>query len=302
MSAEAPTTAAARGETIARALTAAAARLRQAGVDGARRDALLLLAAALGEDSAAVRAWPERPLDAGARARFEALVERRARREPVSRILGTREFWSLPFKISPDTLDPRPDSETLVGAVLARIGDRQAALTILDLGTGSGCLLLALLAELPHARGLGVDISEAALGIARQNAAALGLDDRASFLRASWGAAVTKAWQVIVSNPPYIVSGDLPGLAPEVRTYDPAVALAGGADGLEAYRALAPDIARLVAPGGLVALEIESARIANVETMLRDAGLRELDRVRDLAGKWRCVVAGGPGQPANWRK
>lgn len=290
------------GGTVAQALAAASARLRDAGVDGARRDALLLLAAALNEESGAVRARPERVLDGAARARFDAAVDRRAGREPVSRILGAREFWSLPFAISADTLDPRPDSETLVTAVLSHIGDRTAPLTILDLGTGSGCLLLALLSELPAARGLGIDISEAAVRVARQNAVALGLAGRSAFLCAPWGAALDGTWQVIVSNPPYIVSGDILKLAPEVRNFDPPMALAGGADGLDAYRDLAPEIARLVAPGGLAALEIDPAQIENVESVLQAAGLRGLGRVRDLAGKWRCVLAEGPEIAADWRK
>jgi release factor glutamine methyltransferase len=288
--------------TVAQALDAAAARLRDAGVDGARRDALLLLAAALNEELAAVRARPEWVLDGSAQARFDSYVDRRAGREPVSRILGTREFWSLPFAISADTLDPRPDSETLVAAVLTHIGDRTAPLTILDLGTGSGCLLLALLSELPAARGLGIDVSKAAVGVARRNAVDLGLAGRSAFLCAPWGAALAGAWQVIVSNPPYIVSRDIPHLAPEVRLFDPPLALAGGADGLDAYRDLAPDIARLLAPGGVAALEIEPAQIENVEGVLQAAGLRGLGRARDLAGHWRCILAEGPEIPAEWRK
>jgi len=283
--------------TVDQALADATARLRAAGVEAARRDACLLLGAALGTGADAVRAQPERPVGGAESAVFAALVARRLRREPVSRILGSREFWSLPFKITPATLDPRPDSETVVAAVLARIGDRSAPLAILDLGTGSGCLLLALLAELPAARGLGVDVCEAALRTARENAVALGLAGRASFVRGAWAAAVAGAWQVIVSNPPYILTDDLRDLAPEVQGYDPHLALDGGADGLEAYRALAPEIARLIAPGGLAALEIGTAQSEDVELLLRAAGLSVLGRDRDLAGRQRCVLAGA-GTPA----
>jgi len=294
-------------DTVAQALATGAARLRDAGVEAARRDALLLLATALGVDPDMLRLRSERRLDAAERSAFETLLGRRAGREPVSRIVGTREFWSLPFKITRDTLDPRPDSETLVEAVLARIGDRTAPLDILDLGTGSGCLLLALLSELPAARGLGVDISEAALKVARENAAVLGLGSRADFLCAPWGAALggsplEGAWQVIVSNPPYILSGELPDLAPEVQDFDPPLALAGGPDGLDAYRALAPEIARLMAPGGLAALEIETTQIDTVEALLRAAGLTDFGRKRDLAGNWRCLLAGNAARPADWRK
>jgi len=290
------------GETVAQALATGAARLRGAGVAAPRRDALLLLAAALEVDANMLRLRPERLLDAAEWSAFETLLSRRAGREPVSRIAGTREFWSLPFKITRDTLDPRPDSETLVEAVLARIGDRGAPLDILDLGTGSGCLLLALLNELPAARGLGVDISEGALKVARENAVALGLAGRADFLCAPWGAALGGAWQVIVSNPPYILSGELPDLAPEVQDFDPPLALAGGPDGLDAYRALAPEIARLMAAGGLAALEIETTQIDTVEALLRTAGLRDFGRERDLAGNWRCLLAGNAARPADWRK
>ena len=292
--------------TVEQMLIAATVRLRDAGVEAARRDALLLLAAALESDTDTVRARPERPLDAAAHSAFKALIDRRAGREPVSRILGAREFWSLPFKITRDTLDPRPDSETVVAAVLSRIADRTAPLRLLDLGTGSGCLLLALLSELPAARGLGVDISEAAVRVARENATDLGLAGRADFLCASWGApsgtGLSGTWQVIVSNPPYILSGELPDLAPEVLDFDPPLALAGGPDGLDAYRALAPEIARVMAPDGLAALEIETAQIENVETLLRAAGLLEFGRERDLAGKWRCLLAGNAARPVDERK
>jgi len=297
---------AAEDVSVSQVLAAATARLRNAGVEGARRDALLLLAAALGSDADTVRARPERPLDAAARSAFETLVDRRVKREPVSRILGAREFWSLPFKITRDTLDPRPDSETVVAAVLARIADRAAPLRILDLGTGSGCLLLALLSELPAAYGVGVDISEATVRIARANAVALGLAARTDFLRASWaapgGMPLGGVWQVIVSNPPYILSSELTDLAPEVRDFDPPLALAGGPDGLDAYRALAPEIARLMAPGGLAALEIETAQIENVDSLLRAAGLLEIGRERDLAGQWRCLLAGNAARPVDERK
>jgi release factor glutamine methyltransferase len=289
--------------TVSQALAASTARLRDAGVEAPRRDALLLLAAALACDTDSLRLRPERPLDAAARSTFESLIERRVGREPVSRILGAREFWSLPFKITRDTLDPRPDSETVVAAVLARIADRTAPVRILDLGTGSGCLLLALLSELPAAYGVGVDLSEAAVCVARENATVLGLAGRADFLRASWdtpwSTALRDGWQVIVSNPPYILSSELTDLAPEVQDFDPPLALAGGPDGLDAYRALAPEIARLLAPGGFAALEIDTARIENVETLFRAAGLREIGRERDLSGNWRCLLAGKAARPVD---
>ena len=286
------------GRTNAQALTWAAAALHAAGVDGARRDARLLLARALGTGVEQVFGYPDRVLDGRQAADFTALVHRRAQREPVSRILGRREFWSLDLKITSATLDPRPDSETLVEAVLARIDDVAAPLAILDLGTGSGCLLLALLSELPRARGLGVDIDSAALVVARENAASLGLASRADFAIGDWGREITGSWQVIVSNPPYIKDLEIVGLAPEVARFDPPAALFGGPDGLAAYQRLAPDLSRLLAPGGLAALEVGEGQAAAVERILAavglaGAGLAPSGRARDMAGTVRCLLVTG---------
>ncbi len=284
--------------SVARMLELAAARLRAAGVEGPRRDARLLLGAALGAGPELAIDRPERRLDGSERARFERLIARRAAREPVSRILGRRGFWSLEFKITPDTLDPRPDSETLVEAVLAQIDDRAAPLSILDLGTGSGCLLLALLAELPAARGLGVDISAAALKVARENARFLGLSVRARFERRDWAMGLGGFWQAIVSNPPYIKESEIEGLAPEVAHYDPNLALTAGLDGLDAYRALLPQAARLLERGGVLALEVGEGQQEAVEALLVATGLTPLCRNRDLAGIERCLVA-SLGNPRN---
>ncbi|MEE8505393.1 MAG: peptide chain release factor N(5)-glutamine methyltransferase [Kiloniellales bacterium] len=279
------------GLTVGRFLDAAAGRLGRAGIEGARRDARLLLAAALGLDPAQVLARPERPLSPIELDRAEAMIARRAAREPVSRILGRREFWGLEFAITPAVLDPRPDSETLVQAVLDRLDGRTAGLDILDLGTGSGCLLLALLSDLPAARGLGLDVSEAALGVARKNAAVLGFSARTRFEQGSWGLNLKGVWQVIVSNPPYINDQEFEGLAPEVALYDPREALAAGPDGLDAYRALLPQAVRLLAPGGLLALEVGIGQQMMVEALVRASGLVPLGRVRDLGGIERCLLA-----------
>jgi release factor glutamine methyltransferase len=277
--------------SAARMLELAAARLRTAGVEGPRRDARLLLGAALGAGPELAIAHPGRRLDGPERARFERMIARRAAREPVSRILGRRGFWSLEFKITPDTLDPRPDSETLVEAVLAQIDDHAAPLSILDLGTGSGCLLLALLAELPAARGLGVDISEAALEVARENARFLGLSARARFERRDWAMGLGGFWQAIVSNPPYIKETEIEGLAPEVARYDPKLALTAGPDGLDAYRALLPQAVQMLDRGGVLALEVGEGQQDAVEALLVATGLRPLIWSRDLAGIERCLVA-----------
>ncbi|MDH3593669.1 MAG: peptide chain release factor N(5)-glutamine methyltransferase [Rhodospirillales bacterium] len=277
--------------TIGTALDRAAESLGAAGVEQPRRDARLLLAEALGGGAALITGYPERQLDAAEVDRFAALIRRRSAREPVSRILGRRDFWSLTLRVTPHVLDPRPDSETLVEAVLARIGDRDAALQVLDLGTGSGCLLLALLSELPRARGLGVDISPSALSTARENARVLDLSSRAEFRRGDWARELVGSWQVIVSNPPYIIESAIADLAPEVARYDPNMALSGGADGLVAYRSLVPQAARLLAPGGILALEVGAGQADEVEQLLGGAGLLGLCRARDLTGTDRCVLA-----------
>ena len=287
--------------TVARVLAAAAARLGAAGVEGAGRDARLLLAAALDAGPELPIAHPERVLNGSERARIERLIARRAAREPVSRILGRRGFWSLDFKITPDTLDPRPDSETLIEAVLGRIDEPAAPLHILDLGTGCGCLLLALLSELPAAHGLGVDISEAALGVARENADSLGLGARARFERRDWAAGLSGPWQVIISNPPYIKEREIEELAPEVAYHDPETALNAGPDGLDAYRALLPRAGRLLDRGGILALEVGKGQQDAVEALLVATGLTPLGWVRDLGGIERCLVA-TRGNPWNSAK
>ncbi len=267
-------------------------RLRAAGVEAPRRDARLLLAAALDLAPDGPITAGEPRLSADQRRRFEALVERRRRREPVSRILGRREFWSLDLAITPATLDPRPDSETLVAAVLERIGDPGRPRRVLDLGTGSGNLLLAVLAASPGAWGLGLDRDPAALAAAAANAGALGLAARSAFAAGDWGAPLAGDWDVILCNPPYIRSADIDGLAPEVARYEPRGALDGGADGLAAYRRVVPEIARLLARDGLAAVELGAGQAAEVADLARGEGLEVLDCVRDLAEIQRCLLLG----------
>jgi release factor glutamine methyltransferase len=264
-------------------------RLAAAGITSARLDARLLLAHALGIGATAVFSHPERALTATEQDRLAAAAERRLRREPVSRIVGRREFWSLPFLITPATLDPRPDSETVVEAVLDTLPDRRAPLTLLDFGTGSGCLLLALLSELPQASGIGVDISPAALAVAADNARALGLTQRARFVAGDWGKEIDGRFDVIVANPPYIPDQAIGGLEAEVL-FDPPLALAGGADGLACYRALAPAVVRLLGKEGLAALEFGEGQGDAVRSILSHYGLKVRGMRRDLAGLDRVVV------------
>ncbi len=277
--------------SVGEALRRGAARLRRAGVEAASRDARLLLAEATGQDRSRLIAFPERPLSARELAAYQAFLTRRARREPVSRILGRREFWSLDLAVTADTLDPRPETEILVEAVLARLPAPGAGLRILDLGCGSGCILLALLTALSGARGLGVDRSAAAVEVARGNAQALGLQRRAAFRVGDWAGGLEGRWQAIVSNPPYIVESEIEDLAPEVRVYDPRPALSGGPDGLDAYRVLLPQAARLLASNGLLALEFGAGQADAVQRLAEAAGFRVEDRVRDLAGRERCLIA-----------
>ncbi len=255
---------------------------------GATRGILVALAALLGD--AIVLGYPERPLDAAASERLASFLERRLKGEPISRLAGRREFWSLDFALSPDALDPRPDSETVVEAALARIGDRRAGVSILDLGTGTGCLLLALLAELPCAWGIGIDIVPGAAQLARRNAAAMGLESRAFFVAGRWAAALRATFDLVVSNPPYIASDAIAALAPEVALFDPRMALDGGADGLDAYRALAPDLGRHLAPGGFAAIEVGAGQADRAAAIFVRAGLDEVERRCDIASRERCLV------------
>ena len=294
------TVAPARLSTLGEAVSDAAALLDAAGVADARRDARLLLGHALGVGREVVLGHPERPLDAGGEARFGALVARRAGREPVAYITGEREFWSLPFHVGRATLIPRPDSETVVEAALTRVPDRAAPLRLLDLGTGSGCLLLALLSELGSATGVGLDCSAEALEVARKNARRLGLDGRSRFQCGGWDAPLTGPFDLIVANPPYVAEDEFAALEPEVTGFEPRLALAAGPDGLAAYRALAPHMARLLASAGAAVVEVGADQARAVAALMSAAGLGETGRRRDLAGTERCLVlgrlGGGPGE------
>ncbi len=264
-----------------------AVRLAAAGVEDASREALLLVRRAADLSAAAFIADPQAPLGLAA-GRVEDYALRRERREPLSRIEGRREFWGLDFVVTPDVLDPRADTETVVeatlGAFFARKGE---ALRIVDFGVGSGAILAALLSEWPRSTGLGIDASAAAAWVAARNLASFG--DRARIRVGCWGAGVEGAFDVIVSNPPYIRTGDIASLAGEVSGHDPALALDGGADGLAAYRALAPATARLLAAEGRFFVEIGQGQGDEVSRIFAGAGLDVIERRRDLGGVERVL-------------
>jgi release factor glutamine methyltransferase len=277
-------------ERIGDAVTRAAGDLARSGVPESRREARLLVALAAGLDAATVLGYPERPLETAAAGRLQHMLGRRLAREPVSRVVGRREFWSLDFALTPATLDPRPDSETLVAAALERIPDRQAALSVLDLGTGSGCLLLALLSELPRAAGLGLDLAPEAAAAAHRNAKAMSLDSRTFFVVSHWGAAIGGEFDAVLANPPYVPSRTIDGLAPEVALYEPLLALDGGPDGLHAYRELAPDLGRLLKPSGFAVVEVGDGQASLAAAIFQASGLDVPVRHRDLRDIERCLV------------
>jgi release factor glutamine methyltransferase len=278
--------------TVGELLRGATRALADAGIELPALEARLLVGHALALSREALLAEPARPVGIGEARAVEGLVARRSDHEPLAYILGEREFWSLPFLVSPEVLIPRPDSETLVETALGRlaeIGDQPVR--ILDLGTGSGCLLLALLSERPSAFGVGVDRSEPAVAVARANAARLGLGARSAFACADWGSAFRDGhFDLIVVNPPYIDAEALARLEPTVRCFEPEGALSGGVDGLDAYRALAPQLPRLLSPAGFVVVEIGARQRDPVSRLLAVAGLEVAAVGRDLAGHDRCLV------------
>lgn len=276
---------------LVQAWKGAKARLEAAGLAGPVIDARLLVEAAADATRTDIVTDPYRPLSPEQEATLDDYLARRERREPVSHILGRKGFWKIMLRVTPDVLTPRPDTETVVEYAL-RAFPENARWSILDLGVGSGAILLALLAERPGARGLGVDVSEEALAVARDNAASLGLAGRCAFLRGDWTTGLDDgAFDLVVSNPPYIASEVIETLEPEVRDHEPRVALEGGADGLDHYRVLAPEILRVLKPGGRFAVEIGYDQKDAVEALFREAGAEGVETLRDLADRDR-VVAG----------
>ena len=275
-------------------------QLAAAEIDSARVDARILVAYVLGIERSRLIGLPDKPLTKAQAKQLDELAARRAQHEPIALILGTKEFWSLDFTVGPATLIPRPDSETVVEAVLEARPDRAYPYRILDLGTGSGCLLLALLSELPNATGLGIDASQGALDIAARNAESLGLAGRAAFAWGDWVSHLDPVrdgrFDIIVSNPPYVTKPDWEQLEDDVRLYEPRTALVGGLDGLNPYRAFGPHLPGLLTPDGLFVCEMGMGQGTEVSEILTESGLTVLGARRDLAGIERCLLATGAGQ------
>ena len=282
------------GPSIESARRTLAAQLKSAGDDEAELDARILLGAALNLDLTGIIAQASRKLTPAEAALLAQYARRRIAGEPVARILGQKEFWGLPLQLSPATLVPRPDTETVVELALQLLragGELDRSLRIADLGTGSGAILLALLSELPAAKGFGTDISEEALQTAAANAARAGLSDRATFIACDYASGLAGQFDLIVSNPPYIRSSDIAGLAAEVADHDPLAALDGGADGLDAYRTLIPQAARLLAPGAVLVVEAGQGQSGLIEALMTAAGLTAATAPKaDLAGIPRAVA------------
>ena len=276
--------------TIAAALEAAIKKLSAAGVENPKLDSKLLLCHAADIEPVELITNSNRQLPAQNLQSFEALIKRRVLREPVSHLIGEREFWSLPFLVSSDVLDPRPSSETLIQAALRYVEDTKKVFSVLDLGTGSGCLLITILKECPLATGIGIDNSEAALLVARQNAAKHSVGNRSKFEFSSWGRNLNESFDLILCNPPYIADGELVLLEPEVIVYEPRMALFAGDDGLSAFRDLAPDIYRLLNLDGVAVLECGLGQVTSLVEIFSIAGLKHLETLPDLEGIERCCV------------
>jgi len=284
--------------TLVSAWKAAQARLKAQGIDSPSIDARLLLEAATGASRMDILTDPYRLVTPEQASVLEGYVERRLKREPVSRILGRKGFWKIMLNVTPDVLSPRPDTETILD-ILMLVRARHEAFTLIDMGTGSGAILLAALSERTAATGIGTDISSEALAVARENAANLGMEDRATFLRTEWGTGLADhSFDVVVSNPPYIPSSDIDTLDPEVRDHDPRLALDGGPDGLEAYRQIVPEIVRLLKPDGIFAVEIGFDQGEPVKALFAEAGFSDLKIVKDLGDRHR-VVTNGPDPRTN---
>ena len=276
-------------------MVAATARLKASGSETSRLDARVLMAHVLGRDQAWLVGHPEYVLSVEEARTFDELGARRQAGEPVAYLVGEREFWSLPFRVTRHTLIPRPDSETLVAAALASIADDGKPLRVLDIGTGSGCLLLAILSDLPLASGVGVDVSKGALAVARDNAVRMEIDERAVFTSGDWlndfDRQTHGVFDLVITNPPYIRTIEMASLEPDVRAFEPLRALQAGDDGLDAYRCITPVLPSVMRPGASFIGEFGIDQQADVSALLCDAGFHDVKILNDVAGRPRCVGA-----------
>ena len=275
--------------TIGDAVQSVRTGLHAAGIPSAHLDARVLVGHALGMNSTEIFIGSQRPLTDEELKRIHALRARRQSREPIAYILGEREFWGLRFAVTPATLIPRPDSETVVEAVLSCVGDTDRDITVLDLGVGSGCLLLSVLHELPRARGVGVDISSDALAVARLNASSLGLSTRTSWLCSDWASSIRGRFNIVIANPPYVRRTDQERLAPDITLFEPPVALYGGTSGLAAFDRILPDLPRLLVPHGRAFLEIGADQAQAMKARAAGHGLTCAGLFKDLGAQPRCL-------------
>tara|TARA_B100000161_G_C33536579_1_gene408653 strand:+ start:203 stop:1093 length:891 start_codon:yes stop_codon:yes gene_type:complete len=281
--------------TLGTLMAEGVAALNEAGIENARMDVRILLARAAGVDGGRISAWPEEEVAADKEAAFRDMIARRSGHEPVGRILGERDFWRHTFKLAPETLEPRPDSETLVEWAIDFLEDNDAP-RVVDFGTGTGCLLLSTIGDLPGSSGIGLDISEGAVACARENARALDLDGQVEFRVSDWDSALddrerADGFDLVMSNPPYITRDEMETLSPEVQKFDPRIALTDEGDGLAAYRVLSQVAFDLAKPGGFVIFEIGRGQEKDVGQLLVEAGFVGVEYREDLGGIVRCVAA-----------
>ena len=280
--------------TVGQFIASSVTRLKLAEIDGAEADARILVSHGLKLDRAALQSQSERLLTEKELRGLSVYVECRAKHMPVARILGRREFWSLSFELNEATLVPRPDSETLIEATLKHTDKKSGSLRILDLGTGTGCLLISLLHELPEASGLGIDLAPRATEQARKNAQGLGLEGRAAFQTNNWLQDIDETFDIIISNPPYISKGDIKELMVEVRDHDPLLALDGGEDGLSVYKEIIPKLPKNLKPKGIAVFEVGQGQAGEVGDLFWKNGFLNITTYKDFGGIERCVLAHMP--------
>jgi len=268
------------------------ARLRKKGIEEAPLDARLLISHIIPVTEIDFAINADQTVSNEQQNLIDILVQKREKRIPMSQIFGEKEFWSLSFKVTRDTLTPRPDSETLIEVALNEFEDKNATLSILDLGTGSGCLLLTLLSELKNATGLGIDVSASAIKVANENATNLSLNNRASFLKSNWFEKLskTKKFDLIIANPPYIGLNEKPELTPEVCEHEPYSALFAGEEGLDDYRIIAADISSYMSEKSIIILEIDYRQSSTVKDIFEQKGFKNINVFQDLGGRDRCLL------------